>query len=544
MDLSQPLVRVLVTGSANGKLIEFFKAVNKINTKYGPFDFLLCVGDLFDETNEKDLTSLLANEITVPIESYFMRGKNPLPTKIKELIETKDGEVCRNLKYLGEYGSIRTTHGVKIAFAGGSPESSDINISSVDILVSHQWPKGITRFSQKNLEKDGSRRLSYDFGSQCISDIAINTKPRYHFATEAKIFYEREPYMNAPDPTEKMENMMAIETRIYPTWFIGLAEVANPEKHKWYYGFNLVPLSRLGNFHQFEIPGNKTTILRPLIIYVKYAKFLATGSKIVLLVKNVTRKDIERPTCEQKGHYFEQCPLRKPIAKPCWFCLRNPQLEKHMVLSVASEIYMAVAKGGLIDTTNELVSPIVPGGGHVLIISLAHYETFFQAPPDINLKMLEEIENYKNGLRTMYKHFGADLLTYQVSIQGGWHHAHIQAIPIPLKYSSKNIKNKFIEEAKAAGWAFDEAPAENPDMSNFRVELPDQQILSYNFKKSRKFDQQFGRKVIAKLLGCPDRASWKACALEETKEREDRDHFMAAFKEFDFTLKETILRSM
>ena len=57
----------LTVGSANGKLAELFTGVNKINTNYGPFDLLLCVGDLFGEDNP-GLEDLISGEI---------KGMNP-----------------------------------------------------------------------------------------------------------------------------------------------------------------------------------------------------------------------------------------------------------------------------------------------------------------------------------------------------------------------------------------------------------------------------------------------------------------------------------
>jgi hypothetical protein len=61
------LFNSLTVGSANGKLAELFTGVNKINTNYGPFDLLLCAGDLFGEDNP-GLEALISGEI---------KGMNP-----------------------------------------------------------------------------------------------------------------------------------------------------------------------------------------------------------------------------------------------------------------------------------------------------------------------------------------------------------------------------------------------------------------------------------------------------------------------------------
>lgn len=61
--------------------------------------------------------------------------------------------------------------------------------------------------------------------------------------------------------------------------------------------------------------------------------------------------------CKVAGHWIQDCPLRKPAEPtratpaqppaPCWFCLSSPQVEKHLVVSVGTQVYLALAKGGL-----------------------------------------------------------------------------------------------------------------------------------------------------------------------------------------------------
>ncbi len=44
-------------------------------------------------------------------------------------------------------------------------------------------------------------------------------------------------------------------------------------------------------------------------------------------------------------------------AAACWFCLASPEVEKHLIVSVGDECYVALAKGG-IDWNNLLIVPI------------------------------------------------------------------------------------------------------------------------------------------------------------------------------------------
>jgi hypothetical protein len=58
--------------------------------------------------------------------------------------------------------------------------------------------------------------------------------------------------------------------------------------------------------------------------------------------------------------------------------------------------------------------------------------------------------------------------------------------------------------------------------------------LSANFR----FDLQFGRMVLAKLLRLDSRANWKDATQTQAEEEADAQAFKAAFKEFDFSIED------
>jgi hypothetical protein len=58
------------------------------------------------------------------------------------------------------------------------------------------------------------------------------------------------------------------------------------------------------------------------------------------------------------------------------------------------------------------------------------------------------------------------------------------------------------------------------------------------FDDSMRFDLQFGRKVLAKLLGLEKRLQWRDCEQTVPEEEKDVKAFKAAFKIFDFTMEE------
>ena len=53
-----------------------------------------------------------------------------------------------------------------------------------------------------------------------------------------------------------------------------------------------------------------------------------------------------------------------------------------------------------------------------------------------------------------------------------------------------------------------------------------------------RFDLQFGRRVMAKLLGLESRMNWRDCAQTDEEETKDADAFKEAFKGFDWALEE------
>ena len=50
---------------------------------------------------------------------------------------------------------------------------------------------------------------------------------------------------------------------------------------------------------------------------------------------------------------------REESKKPqesCWFCLDNPQVEKHLVLDIGAEMYLAMPKGPINEAHSLLIS--------------------------------------------------------------------------------------------------------------------------------------------------------------------------------------------
>ncbi|PKY49479.1 hypothetical protein RhiirA4_405497 [Rhizophagus irregularis] len=588
-------IKVLTVGSANGKLAELFAGVNKINNKFGPFDLLLCVGDFFGEDNT-EIESLISGEIKVPITSYFMYGERELPDIVKERIASNNGEFCPNLFYLGQKGSINTIHGVKIAFVSGILDSPITDLpNTVDILLTHEWPESVTNLSTQNLPTNVK-------GSEHVANIALAVKPRYHFATSEKIFYQREPYQNSPSPhliNNDDDSQMQFG---HPTWFIGLAEVGNSSKSKWYYGFNLVPFVHLSP-SAFASPPDRLTECP----FIKRKRgfgddssagnnyFWNTGDTSEPSTKRGKRNNHEYicNKCNNPGHHIRECPelkdpnkkfgARKPpknyvcnkckqagvhyiincpeytcnlcgenghlvkdcpnpykskknhnktATPPCWFCLSNPKTVKHLIVSLGDEIYLSLAKGPLTDSQDKNISQ-VPGGGHVLLVTIQHHPTFRDVPIEDQVNMMNELEKYKSSLKTLFRKYDADMVIYEVSRAGGTQqHYHLQVVPVPIRFNSNMIREAFVKEASDSGFELHPISTSLPS-HYFKVDLPEGTSLVHEINPDEKFDVQFGRKVLANLLGCSERTDWRACKLDEEQERLDANKFREAFTPYD-----------
>ncbi|KAL7319549.1 hypothetical protein PS15m_002681 [Mucor circinelloides] len=605
-------IKVLVTGSTNGKFKDLFTKAKQIHEKYGPFDVHLCTGNFFGpDTSEEDIQELISDKTDVPLTTYFIIGDQPFPESIKNHIATTDGEVCSNLYYLGKQGVLTTSEGLKIAFISGKFDEqstpttynkSDVEKlcltklpvtlpPGVDFLLSHEWPQDITELTATPMA------LDQDKSSLHISELAAALKPRYHFAAAQNLFYEREPYKNIVSGFGQDERPADHATR-----FIGLGQVLNKEKQRWFYAFNLVPMSKASKEALENLPENTTECpFVPLFSGNKRKHadsaedngsfFWGEDAKRAKIV-DVPREGYVCKKCNTPGHYIKDCPLiaadyvckkcnekghnirdcpqggggvppegyvcnickqpghfikdcpdrqerqprgEQPKLDSCWFCLANPKVEKHLIVSIGTELYATLAKGPVISPNDKDCK--VPGLGHILLIPITHYPTFGKIPMEAQIEVVAELEKYKSAIRRLFDQYDQDMVLFEVSRESfrGMAHAHIQVVPIP-KSKSDQVEKVAREQAALAGIDFIDQVPQNPEIPYFRMELPNGKSLVHMLKPKERFNLQFGRLVAAHVLGAPEREDWKACSQTEEEEKRDAGLFKAAFKPFDFSL--------
>ncbi|XP_053385188.1 CWF19-like protein 1 isoform X3 [Mercenaria mercenaria] len=229
-----------------------------------------------------------------------------------------------------------------------------------------------------------------------------------------------------------------------------------------------------------------------------------------------------------EGGADKQQKKHKPVPTgPCWFCLGSPEVEKHLVVSVGSETYLALAKGALVDE-------------HILILPIGHYQSTVTVPEEV----LEEIERYKKAIKKYLKKQGKAVVFFERNYKT--QHLQIQAVPIPQD-SVQDIKDMFFECAESESIELNEIPVHSDirqivqiGVPYFYAEVPTGEKLYCRISGSPKFPLQFGREVLAShgVLNMPERADWKVCSMSKTQEASLAAEFKSKFKKYDFTLED------
>ncbi|KAF6842639.1 cwfJ domain-containing protein [Colletotrichum musicola] len=543
--------KVIVVGNLNGALQPAFTKLATLHAKNG-FSFAIVTGDLFGAEDDGTVDSLLRGDIKVPLPTYFTVGTTPLPPQIVAKIEA-DEEICENLHFLGKRSITKTSEGVRIVALGGKLDKEIVGGQSkeqhlpfhttddakslkganrADILLTTVWPAGVWSGSKVALAPENQAAIE---STAEVAELCTTLKPRYHFSTSpTEFFYEREPFIH---PVEENSEDAPV------TRFISMAPYGNASKAKALYAFTLTL--------------NDTSVERPL------------GATLTpFSPRKPKRRAQEDGTYsrfangEDDGRHHRRGNKRRRHSPPpgpdrCFFCLSNPNLDTHMVATVGDDSYLATAKGPL--ATSETFKEQGLGfPGHVIITPHAHTPTIYHSgvesySPEDAERTHKEMIRFREGLQAMvsskskYKLGG---VTWEISRQRNIH-AHWQFHPVPADLVYKNhVELGFKVEAENLKYP----EFETRDLSYeeqggfgdyFRVWIwaddGEDRIkgtsLVMKLDPNMRFDLQYPRKVVAKLLRLDHRFVWQDCVQPNEEETKDVEAFREAFKDWDFTLQ-------
>ncbi|KAI1382474.1 CwfJ C-terminus 1-domain-containing protein-like protein [Hypoxylon crocopeplum] len=541
--------KIIVLGSVNGKLELVFQKLAALHQKQN-FAFGIVTGDLFSADQDDDtITRLLNGDIQVPFSTYFTLGVNPLPDRLVARVR-KGEDVCENLHFLGIRSIVKTTDGFRIVTLGGAPDKSPVGSMSqdlhlpvhtaddakmlrgantADILVTTCWPSGVWGNSSKALTTEQQSAIA---STDEIAHLCATLKPRYHLsASPADFFYEREPFFHAPrSPDSDLKPV---------TRFISLAPFGNAAKAKAMYAFNLVP----GEMPPFIPPGSTAS---PFLARANPRKRLAPTDDEAGYSANGRDH-------HSSGRRVRRRRNRSPPPGPdrCYFCLGSNDAGNHMICSVGDDAYVTTAKGPL-SNSETFASSGLSFPGHQLIIAMNHEPTIRSMGADAD-KTYKEMVRFREGMQAMVatkSQFKLGAVTFEISRQSGIH-LHWQFIPVSSDLIRKGlIEAGFKVEAENRQYppleevALESGVDEASDFFRLWIWSDDSDTciqskeLVMRLDDSIRFDLQFGRKVVAKLLGLEDRVYWQDCVQSVEEEAKDVQKFMDAFGPWDFTLRQ------
>ncbi|GJC83162.1 CWF19-like protein mug161 [Colletotrichum liriopes] len=225
-----------------------------------------------------------------------------------------------------------------------------------------------------------------------------------------------------------------------------------------------------------------------------------------------------------------------------------------MVCSIGEDSYLATAKGPLA-TSQTFQENGIGFPGHVIITPLAHTPTVHHSgaesyAPEEAEKTHKEMSRFREALQAMVSTKSSHKLgaiTWEIGRERNIH-AHWQFHPVPADFVYKGLVE--------AGFRVEAENLKYPEFENRELSYEEQADFGDYFRiwiwaddgedrikgsslvmkldPNMRFDLQYPRKVVAKLLGLEKRFVWQDCV--QTKEEEERDvaALREAFKEWDF----------
>jgi diadenosine tetraphosphate (Ap4A) HIT family hydrolase len=215
-------------------------------------------------------------------------------------------------------------------------------------------------------------------------------------------------------------------------------------------------------------------------------------------------------------------------------------VEKHLVVSIGDESYLALPKGGVSDT-------------HVLVVPTEHAASLATLPPAAGA----EVARFTAALRAAHAAAGLGTVAFERVLHRGEGrgavplHTQLQVVGVPAA-AAAGAAAAFVAEGRYKGIAFEDVPPDaqlrdlvgdpaRGTVEYLYVEAPGEgaagvRRLLHRVPPGARHPIQFGREVLCRLLNAPERIAWKSCAVGVEVETAQAAAVRAGFAPFDFTL--------
>jgi Protein similar to CwfJ C-terminus 1/Protein similar to CwfJ C-terminus 2 len=557
-----------VVGAIHGQLSKAFGKIGKLHSK-NDFSFAIVVGDLFGDVDSKgDLTLLLDGSLIVPLPIYFTVGDSALPAEVIARIESNvTNEVCPNLIYLGRKGTMKTTEGIRIVALGGRLVQSEASITkaiekydplyqeadarglygahTADILITNQWPAHIVNGSQSLPEI-----LRTDQGSQSIAGLCSKLRPRYHFSSSPAASWDREPFRH---PVEYGSQEVEPITR-----FRSLAGLAAGSAKDWMSAFNLDP-----NGPPPPAPNATPSPFTSSLVSRK--RQMGSDNEPFARFSNGNGQAYSgRPPKRSRES-------RVSVPDECFMCVNKDDFQAHMLVSIGNESIITVPKGPL---PLPKTFPDLSSSGHALIIPTYHAGDDLKNGPrpqqEVDVEFAE-MTNFRKSLCKMLQSKAQGRLgaVCWEANRTGVRHLHWQFMAAPYDL----IKKGLVEAGFRAYRENNEYPPFQSCDSDSRLEdvadyfrlwiwtphITDsdpvkavdevksaggdsgsEKSMFFPIPVDQKFNLQFGREVMAKLLKLDARINWRDAEQPQMVEEQEALALRADFAKFDFAMNPSV----
>ena len=512
--------KLLIAGEARSDLQaqRLFQRADNVNKKHGPFDAFIIM------QHQRQVPKLMQQlHFTTPVNTYLVTHNfNSTTPQRSDPQHPHHTCLCKRADMI-QIGQVVIAY---VAVPDPTPEDLEplkaraTEAGGVDLLITCAMPRGChNKLTNTQLPNSEVQNMSSN-GSHAIADLAVLLRPRYHFCSGGEHSWQRPPY--------SLPGRCGLDVcRV-----ICLAHAQEDKNQKWLHALSLSSRMELRTSLPLAMPENVTEC--------PYSCVTVTARKDGPKLNTCEAPD--SPACQssvnadgphrpkrQRQEYAKD--TRDWISKSCWFCMASPQFESHQVVSVGEDTYLACAKGPL-------------NAHHVLIVPVVHRSSSLDLTPDERT----EVRRFVNALRDCFAKRGKSIVVFERFVgRTHFEHMHLQVVPLdPVE--AMRAREAFERAGAAHGMNFELLP---PGVEVWRglekvepffaVELPSGETLVHRLRQNpRRHPLQFGREVLANIIGDTRLADWKQClpktvdggpTLEQLEEKM-RDDFQSIFVPF------------